>query len=145
MSDADFLDDFDLGESEGGEATTILLSDPDITVIELEAVAEAMQAPRLSSGPLTEQFEAEFAAYLGRRYAVAVPSGTLGLLYTLKAYGIGPGTGDRLALFLPRGGARDQPVRRAAGVRRYRLLGGNPCAGQGRGEDHRQDEGHRRR
>jgi len=93
MSDAEFLDDFDLGEgeAEGGEATSILLSDPDITVIELQAVTEAMQAPRLSSGPLAEQFEAEFAAYLGRKYAVAVPSGTLGLLYTLKAYGIGPG------------------------------------------------------
>jgi len=93
MSDFDLIADMDLTdvEGDGGEDTNILLSDPDITVAELEAVSNALQAPRLSSGPTAEAFEAEFAAYLGRKYAVAVPSGTLGLLYTLKAYGIGPG------------------------------------------------------
>lgn len=93
MSDFDLIADMDLtdAEGDGGEATSILLSDPDITVAELEAVSNALQAPRLSSGPLAEAFEAEFAAYVGRKYAVAVPSGTMGLLYTLKAYGIGPG------------------------------------------------------
>ncbi|MFG1375071.1 DegT/DnrJ/EryC1/StrS family aminotransferase [Xanthobacter oligotrophicus] len=93
MSDMDLFDDTDLpaDDEAGGEGTSILLSDPDITMIELQAVAEALQAPRLSSGPTAEAFEAAFAGYLGRKYAVAVPSGTLGLLYTLKAYGIGPG------------------------------------------------------
>jgi dTDP-4-amino-4,6-dideoxygalactose transaminase len=69
----------------------ILLSDPDITLAEIEAVDAAMRSPRLSSGPAVEAFEAAFAAYVGRKYAVAVPSGTLGLLFALKAYGIGPG------------------------------------------------------
>lgn len=50
-----------------------------------------MDSPRLSNGPLTEQFEAAFAAYLGRNYAVAVPSGTIGLLLSLKACGIAAG------------------------------------------------------
>lgn len=69
----------------------ILLSDPDITLAEIEAVDAAMRAPRLSSGPAVEAFEAAFAAYVGRKYAIAVPSGTLGLLFALRAYGIGPG------------------------------------------------------
>lgn len=71
--------------------TVIPMSDPDITTAELEAVAIALQAPRLSNGPLVEEFEEAFARYIGRKHAVAVASGTLGMLLTLKAYGIGPG------------------------------------------------------
>ncbi len=73
------------------EAGFIYLSDPDITLAEIEAVDAVMRSPRLSSGPYVTAFEEAFAAYLGRKYAVAVPSGTLGLLLALKAYGIGPG------------------------------------------------------
>lgn len=69
----------------------IPLSDPDITLAEIEAVDAVMRSPRLSSGPAVEAFEAAFAAYVGRKYAIAVPSGTLGLLFALRAYGIGPG------------------------------------------------------
>ena len=69
----------------------IPLSDPDITLSEIEAVDAAMRSPRLSAGPAVEAFEAAFAAYVGRKYAVAVPSGTLGLLFALGAYEIGPG------------------------------------------------------
>jgi dTDP-4-amino-4,6-dideoxygalactose transaminase len=69
----------------------IPLSDPDISAAELEAVAAVLRSPRLSHGPQVEQFEQEFAAWLGRRHAVAVASGTLGLLLTLHAYRIGPG------------------------------------------------------
>jgi perosamine synthetase len=71
--------------------TFIPLSDPDITLAEIEAVDSAMRSPRLSSGATVEAFEAAFAAYVGRKYAIAVPSGTLGLLFALRAYGIGPG------------------------------------------------------
>jgi perosamine synthetase len=73
------------------DETFIPLSDPDVTMAEIEAVDAIMRSPRLSSGPTDEAFEAAFAAYLGRKYAVAVPSGTLGLLIALRAYGIGPG------------------------------------------------------
>jgi dTDP-4-amino-4,6-dideoxygalactose transaminase len=72
-------------------SSAILLSDPDITAAELEAVSDVMQSPSLSGGPKVEEFEAAFAAYLGRKYAVAVASGTLGLLEVLRAYGIGAG------------------------------------------------------
>jgi perosamine synthetase len=68
----------------------IPLSDPDITLVELEAVEATLRSPRLSSGPAVEAFEAAFAAYVGRQYAVAVPSGTIGLLIALASYGIGP-------------------------------------------------------
>ncbi|MBC9876498.1 DegT/DnrJ/EryC1/StrS family aminotransferase [Bradyrhizobium sp. INPA01-394B] len=69
----------------------IPLSDPDITLAEIGAVDAVLRAPRISNGPLSEAFEEAFAAYVGRAYAVAVPSGTIGLLLALKAYGIGAG------------------------------------------------------
>jgi dTDP-4-amino-4,6-dideoxygalactose transaminase len=68
--------------------TSILLSDPDISAAELEAVSEALQSPRLSTGPLVAAFESAFAAYLGRKHAVAVASGTIGLAMALRACGI---------------------------------------------------------
>ncbi|WP_029005748.1 DegT/DnrJ/EryC1/StrS family aminotransferase [Azorhizobium doebereinerae] len=73
------------------DSSFIPLSDPDISGVELAAVDAALRAPRLSGGPTVAAFEAAFAEYLGRQHAVAVPSGTLGLLLALKAYGIGPG------------------------------------------------------
>lgn len=69
----------------------IPLSDPDITGAELAAVDGVLRSPRLSGGAVVAAFETAFAAYLGRRYAVAVPSGTFALMLVLKAYGIGPG------------------------------------------------------
>jgi hypothetical protein len=76
---------------EAADASAIPLSDPDITLAEISAVDSVLRSPRLSSGPVAEEFEAAFAAYVGRSYAVAVPSGTIGLLLALKAYGIGAG------------------------------------------------------
>jgi len=73
------------------EPDWILLSDPDVTQAELDAANAAMCSPRLSHGPRVEAFEEAFAQYIGRRYAVAVSSGTMGLLLALKAHGIGPG------------------------------------------------------
>jgi perosamine synthetase len=70
---------------------TILLSDPDISLTELEAVENVLKSPRLSAGPMVEAFEAAFAEYLGRKHAVAVSSATLGLMLALRACGIGPG------------------------------------------------------
>ncbi|HUI22057.1 MAG TPA: DegT/DnrJ/EryC1/StrS family aminotransferase [Methylocella sp.] len=73
------------------DASFIPLSDPDITTAELDAVDGVLRSARISNGPVAEAFEAAFAAYLGRKYAVAVPSGTVGLLITLASYGIGAG------------------------------------------------------
>ena len=81
----------DAGDRVAEAESFIPLSDPDITAVELEAVDAVLRSPRLSGGPVVEAFETAFAAYLGRKYAIAVPSGTLGLLIALKACEIGPG------------------------------------------------------
>ncbi|MCX7175784.1 MAG: DegT/DnrJ/EryC1/StrS family aminotransferase [Proteobacteria bacterium] len=76
------------------EATSddwIRLTDPDIGSGEMHAVLTALRSPRISMGPEVEKFEDAFAAYVGRTYAVAVASGTAGLLVALRALGIGPG------------------------------------------------------
>lgn len=69
----------------------IPLSDPDISLLELDAVADVLKSPRLSQGPAVAAFEAAFTAYADRRHGVAVAGGTLGLLLVLKAMDIGPG------------------------------------------------------
>jgi perosamine synthetase len=86
VQDAEADDVADDGTEEG----FIALSDPDITLAEIEAVDQIMRSARLSNGPVVEEFEQAFAAYVGRRYAIAVPSGTIGLLLALKAFGVGP-------------------------------------------------------
>jgi perosamine synthetase len=68
----------------------IPLSDPDISLLELDAVGDILKSPRLSQGPAVASFEAAFAGYTDRKQGVAVASGTLGLLLALKAMGIGP-------------------------------------------------------
>jgi perosamine synthetase len=77
--------------AEAADSSWIALSDPDITQTELDAVESVLRSPQLSSGPVVESFEAAFASYLGRKYAIAVPSGTIGLLIALASHGIGPG------------------------------------------------------
>ncbi|WP_294537781.1 DegT/DnrJ/EryC1/StrS family aminotransferase [uncultured Rhodoblastus sp.] len=86
--DEDLEEDFE-GEEVAG--SIIPLSDPDLTSVELAAVEEVLRSARVSHGPVAEAFERAFAAYLGRRYAIAVPSGTIGLALVLAALKIGPG------------------------------------------------------
>ncbi|KPK77609.1 MAG: polysaccharide biosynthesis protein [Phycisphaerae bacterium SM23_30] len=69
----------------------IPLSSPDITQAEIEAVTAVLRTRHLSLGPKLGEFEKAFAAYIGRRYAVAVNSGTSALHLSLLALGIGPG------------------------------------------------------
>lgn len=75
---------------EVGEAW-IALTDPDMTQSELDAAAAALSSQRLSQGPRVEAFEEAFARHTGRKHAVAVGSGTAGLLLALRAHGIGAG------------------------------------------------------
>jgi perosamine synthetase len=72
-------------------SVVIPLSDPDMTMDELSAVDSVLRSSRLSRGPVVEEFEQEFAAYLGRAYAIAVPSSAIGLLLILGAKQFGPG------------------------------------------------------
>ena len=67
------------------------LNDPDLVQADIDAVNEILVSPRLSSGAVVEEFEAEFAQYLRRKHAIAVSSGTIGLLLALRAMGIGAG------------------------------------------------------
>jgi perosamine synthetase len=67
------------------------LSRPDITEAEIDAVCEVLRSPNLSLGPKLPEFEAAFADYVGRKYAIAVNSGTSGLFLCAQAIGLGPG------------------------------------------------------
>ncbi|CAN5239540.1 DegT/DnrJ/EryC1/StrS family aminotransferase [soil metagenome] len=69
----------------------IALTDPDFSEDDLAAVDAVLRGSVLAGGAIVERFEAAFAAYVGRRYAIAVASGAVGLLLALKARGIGAG------------------------------------------------------
>lgn len=58
---------------------------------EIDAVAEVMRSGWLGLGPRTEQFERQFAAFAGSRFAVAMNSGTAALHLALDALKLGPG------------------------------------------------------
>jgi hypothetical protein len=73
------------------KTTFLPLSDPDLLQSDLDAVSEILTSQSLSAGPVVQQFEKEFAAYLSRKHAIAVASGTIGMLLALRARGIGPG------------------------------------------------------
>lgn len=67
------------------------MSSPDLTAAERAAVMQVMESPVLSMGEHTAGFEAEVAAYVGSRHAIAVNSGTAGLHLCVRAAGIGVG------------------------------------------------------
>ena len=69
----------------------IPLSRPDVTEWEIERVVEVLRSPDLSLGPTLGRFEEALAAYLGRRRAVGVNSGTSGLFLSLLLAGDRPG------------------------------------------------------
>jgi hypothetical protein len=55
------------------------LSFPDITELEVDYVTRVLWSGQLSLGPRVAEFEEQFAAYAGARYAIAVNSGTSAL------------------------------------------------------------------
>ncbi len=58
---------------------------------EIEAVKRVLKSGRLTQGPVTEEFEREFAKYNSVKYAIAVSSGTAALYIALIAAGVKPG------------------------------------------------------
>lgn len=69
----------------------IALSPPSLGPQELEAVKNVFNSGRLVQGPLVESFEERIAKRCGRKFAVAVSSGTSALQLALQALGIGQG------------------------------------------------------
>lgn len=58
---------------------------------DIAAVAAALRADLLTTGPLVEEFETAFAQATGARYAVACNSGTAALHLAVVGGGLGPG------------------------------------------------------
>jgi len=71
-------------------ALKIPLSAPDVGDRELRYVEQVMRSGSLSLGPMLPRFEEEFAATIGRKFAIAVNSGTSALHLCVRAAGIGP-------------------------------------------------------
>lgn len=66
---------------------------PSFTIEETAAVQQVLLSNKVNywTGTECRDFEKEFAAWCGSRYAVALANGTLALDVALKALGIGPG------------------------------------------------------
>jgi len=58
---------------------------------DVAAVAQALRADMLTTGPLVEEFEGDFARATGASHAVACNSGTAALHLAALALGLGPG------------------------------------------------------
>lgn len=64
---------------------------PSIGQEEIDEVAKVLRSGWITTGPVTTQFEKEFAEYVRAPHALAVNSCTAGLHLALAALGIGPG------------------------------------------------------
>lgn len=67
----------------------IPLSAPDVGEREMEYVMRVLRSNQLSMGPWLDNFEKQFAAYVGTRYAIGVNSGTSALHLCVRALNIG--------------------------------------------------------
>jgi hypothetical protein len=66
---------------------------PDFAEDEVEAVTQVLRSGRVNywTGEQSQEFEREFAQFVGVKYAVALANGTAALELALHALGIGPG------------------------------------------------------
>ena len=71
--------------------SNIKLFDPYISLSAIKAVSKVLASGWIGTGPVTAQFEKEFAEYVGARYAVAVNSATSALHLAVIAAGITEG------------------------------------------------------
>ncbi len=69
----------------------IPIAKPIIGAEEIEAVVAVLKSGIIAQGGKVEEFEKEFARFIGTKYAVAVNSGTAALHVALLAHGIGEG------------------------------------------------------
>lgn len=66
-------------------------SRPDLGALESEAASAVIAAGKVAQGTEVAAFEAEVAALVGRRHAVAVSSGTAALQLVMQALGVSGG------------------------------------------------------
>ena len=76
----------------GWETPFVPFARPSIGPEEEEAVVAVLRSGWLTTGEVTARFEAEFAAVVGARHALAISSATAGLHLALEALGVGPGS-----------------------------------------------------
>ena len=59
---------------------------------DIKAVVDVLKSDFLTQGPLVEEFESEFAKYVGSKYAISVSTGTAALHLSALALGVKKGT-----------------------------------------------------
>ena len=75
----------------GASAMIIPHSRPSIDQSDIDAVSEVMSSGRIAQGEKVKEFENAVAHYVGRKYGIAVSSGTSALHLALLSLGVGPG------------------------------------------------------
>ena len=79
------------GHVPGAGMTRLPLVRLDLSEAEVEAAARVIRSGWITQGPEVAAFEAEFAAVVGARHAVALANCTVALELSLRALGVGPG------------------------------------------------------
>ena len=64
----------------------------DINNEDIKAVVDVLKSDFITQGPKVEEFESEFAKYIGSKYAIAVSNGTAALHLSALAMGVKKGT-----------------------------------------------------
>ncbi|MDR0912619.1 MAG: DegT/DnrJ/EryC1/StrS family aminotransferase [Methanobrevibacter sp.] len=72
----------------------ISIANPIIEDEEIEEVVKVLKSGMIAQGPKVEEFEKEFAEYVGTKYAIATSSGTTALHTALLSAGVGNITGE---------------------------------------------------
>src|SRR6267154_722592 len=73
------------------DSSFIPFHQPSIGAEELAAIGQVLESKWLTTGPITREFEHEFASYLGAKHALAVNSGTAALQLAVNVIGLQPG------------------------------------------------------
>ena len=71
--------------------TNIPFSPPDMSMLEVEEVKEAILSGWITTGPRTKEFEKRISKYVGTNRTVCLNSATAAMELTLHVLGIGPG------------------------------------------------------
>jgi perosamine synthetase len=90
---------------------------PDLDETELSELTETLRAGWLSAGPKTQQFEREFARFVGVKHAIAVNNGTTAFQLAMRMLDLQPGDEVILTPFAP--GAAAELIRASGATLRF--------------------------